>query len=106
MAAPLEVDVVTAAQLFRDGALLLDVRELDELARVHVPGSTHIPMRDIPSRLAAIPTDRPVLVLCHHGGRSGRVTQFLRASGLDNITNVAGGIDAWALEVDPTLPRY
>lgn len=106
MSAPLQVDVVTAAQLFRDGALLLDVREPDELACVQVTGATHIPMRDIPARLAEIPTDRPVLVLCHHGGRSGRVTQFLRAQGRDNVTNVAGGIDAWALEVDPALPRY
>ena len=47
-----------------------------------------------------------MLILCHHGGRSARVTQFLRSAGWDNVTNVAGGIDAWALQVDPTLARY
>lgn len=106
MTAPLEVDVTTAAQLFREGALLLDVREPDELARVQVVGSKHVPMREIPARLDEIPADQPVLVLCHHGGRSGRVTQFLRANGLSNTSNVAGGIDAWAQRVDPSLARY
>ncbi|MBA4138645.1 MAG: sulfurtransferase [Opitutus sp.] len=107
MPAPLEIDVASAAQLVRQGsALLLDVREPDELARVHIAGSKHLPMREIPARLAEIPADRHVLVLCHHGGRSGRVTQFLRANGLDNITNITGGIDAWARQVDPSLARY
>lgn len=107
MSAPLEIDVVAAAQLLQQGsAVLLDVREPDELARVHLAGCKHLPMREIPARLAEIPSDRHVLVLCHHGGRSGRVTQFLRANGMDNITNVAGGIDAWAQRVDPTLARY
>jgi rhodanese-related sulfurtransferase len=106
MSAPLEIDVATAAQLYREGAVLLDVREPGELAIAQVEPSLHIPMPEIPSRLSEVPTDRHVLVLCHHGGRSGRVTQFLRASGLDNVTNVAGGIDAWAVQIDPTLARY
>jgi rhodanese-related sulfurtransferase len=106
MAAPLEVDVTTAAQLLQEGALLLDVREPDELATVAVAGAKHIPMREIPARIAELPAERQILVLCHHGGRSGRVTQFLRASGLARVTNVAGGIDAWAQRVDPSLRRY
>ncbi len=106
MSTPLEIDVVTAATLQRSGALLLDVREPAEIATVAVAGSVHIPMGEVPARLAEIPTDRHVLVLCHHGGRSARVTQFLRANGLTNTTNVAGGIDAWACQVDPSLPRY
>ncbi len=106
MTFPLETDVTTTAQLFRAGTLLIDVREPDEVATVHVAGSTHIPIRDIPARTAEIPRDRQVLILCHHGGRSARVTQFLRSAGWDNVTNVAGGIDAWALEVDPALARY
>lgn len=103
---PLEVDVASAARLHAAGAFLLDVREPDEVATVAVPGSVPIPMREIPARVAEIPTDGPVLVLCHHGGRSARVTQFLRAQGFPGATNVAGGIDAWASEVDPSLPRY
>ena len=106
MPIPPEIDVLTASRQLQEGALLLDVREPVEIAAVALPGSLHMPMREIPARYAEIPADRPVLVLCHHGGRSARVTQFLRAQGLENVTNVAGGIDAWALQVDRTLPRY
>lgn len=107
MCFPLETDVATAAQLLRAGtAVMIDVREPHELAVCRVPGSVHLPMREIPARFAEIPADRQVLVLCHHGGRSARVTQFLRANGRDNATNVAGGIHAWAQQVDPTLARY
>ncbi|MBA3848714.1 MAG: sulfurtransferase [Opitutus sp.] len=106
MPAPIEIDVATAARHFQAGALLLDVREPAEVATVAIPGSVHLPSREIPARFAEIPANRPVLVLCHHGGRSARVTQFLRANGLDNVTNVAGGIDAWARQVDRSLPRY
>jgi sulfur-carrier protein adenylyltransferase/sulfurtransferase len=103
---PLEIDVVTAAQLLRDNrAVLLDVREPGELAICQVPGSLHIPMREIPARVWELP-DQHLLVLCHHGRRSGRVTQFLRANGLEQVTNVAGGINAWAEQIDPSLARY
>lgn len=103
---PLETDVTTAARLLQAGALLLDVREPDEVATCAVAGSRAIPMRQIPENTAQLPRDRQILVLCHHGGRSQRVTQFLRANGFANATNVAGGIDAWAAEIDPTLARY
>jgi rhodanese-related sulfurtransferase len=103
---PLETDVATAARLLREGTLVIDIREPYEIAIVRLPGCTLLPMREIPARAAEIPKDRQVLILCHHGGRSARVTQFLRSAGWDNITNIAGGIDAWAREVDPALPRY
>jgi len=106
MDVPLEVDVATAARLVAEGALLLDVREPDEVARCSVPGSRHVPMRQIPAAVPDMPSDRRVLVLCHLGVRSRRVTQFLRERGLDNVSNVAGGIDAWAEELDPTMARY
>ncbi|MBI2513099.1 MAG: hypothetical protein HYV96_14070 [Opitutae bacterium] len=106
MAFPLEVNASDAARLFQDGAVLIDVREPNELAVSHVAGSTQMPIREIPTRMSEIPTDRQVLILCHHGGRSARVTQFLRSAGWENVTNVAGGIDAWALQVDPRLARY
>ncbi|MDI1320011.1 MAG: rhodanese-like domain-containing protein [bacterium] len=103
---PLEVDVATAAQLLRDGALLLDVREPFEVAICAVAGSRHMPMRQIPENLDDLPRDRPILVFCHHGTRSQRVTQFLRANGFANATNVAGGINAWAEQIDLGLARY
>jgi adenylyltransferase/sulfurtransferase len=106
MEAPLEVDVTTAAQMLRAGALLLDVREAFEVAICTVPGSQHVPMRQIPENASELPPDRPILVLCHHGTRIERVTQFLRANGFAHATNVAGGIDAWADQIDPGLARY
>jgi len=106
METPLEVDVVTAAQLHREGALLLDVREPFEVATCAIAGSRHIPMRQIPENLPDLPRDRQIVVLCHHGGRSLRVTQFLLANGFTRVSNIAGGIDAWAEQIDPSLARY
>ena len=106
MEVPLEIDVATAAQQLRDGALLLDVREAFEVATCAIAGSRHIPMRQIPESLPDLPRDRLILVQCHHGSRSLRVTQYLRANGFTQVTNVAGGIDAWAEQIDPALPRY
>lgn len=106
MEAPLEVDVVTAAQMLRDGALLIDVREPAEVAICSIPGSRHIPMRQIPGLAADLPADRPLLVLCHVGVRSRSVTHFLRDHGRPNVSNIAGGIEAWADQIDPSLARY
>jgi rhodanese-related sulfurtransferase len=103
---PIEVDVAAAAQLLRAGALLLDVREPFEVDICAVAGSRAIPLRQIPESLPELPRDRPILVICHHGPRSRRVTQFLRANGFPQATNVAGGIDAWAGQIDPALARY
>jgi len=106
METPLEVDVTVAAKLVREGAVLLDVREPAEFEICRIAGSREIPMRQIPEQLATLPRDTPLLALCHHGGRSLRVTQFLRANGFMNVSNVAGGIDAWAGQIDPSLARY
>ncbi len=106
MDTPLEVDVTTAAQRQREGALLLDVREPFEVATCAVAGSRHIPMRQIPASLSALPREQLILVLCHGGARSLRVTHFLRTNGFARVSNIAGGIDAWAEHVDPTLARY
>ena len=105
---PLEV-TVEEARLLLSGAnppLLIDVREMDEYAVCRIEGSRLIPMNTVPSRLAEIPQDVPVLVQCHHGGRSMKVTQFLRSKGYARVSNVKGGIDAWSLKVDPKVPRY
>lgn len=103
---PPEVDVVTAAQMLRDGALLLDVREPFELALSTIAGSRHIPMRQIPGALGELPRDRPIIVLCHAGVRSMKVTGYLRANGYSLVSNIAGGIDAWAEQIDRSLARY
>ena len=76
-------------------ALVVDVREPHEVAEVHVAGSLLVPMSQIGQRLDELPRDRPLLVLCQVGGRSARVTGFLREQGFEDVANVAGGIDAW-----------
>jgi len=92
------------------GAVVLDVREPWELQTASVQADGFellaIPMNDIPARLAEVPRERPLAVLCHHGGRSQRVALFLEQQGYDNVANVAGGIHAWAQERDPSVPRY
>ncbi len=104
---PFEIDVATAHTLLERGeAALIDVREPDEHTICRVAGSLLLPMREVPAVLDELPRDLPLLVLCHHGGRSARVTQFLRAHGFDRAINVRGGIDAWATELDPSLARY
>ncbi|MFT3831533.1 MAG: molybdopterin-synthase adenylyltransferase MoeB [Opitutaceae bacterium] len=104
---PLEIDVATAGELLAGGeAELLDVREPHEHAICRIAGSRLLPMRSVPASLDTLPHDRRLLVLCHHGGRSARVTEFLRANGFARASNVRGGIDAWAAKLDPSLPRY
>ena len=89
-----------------DAPVVLDVREPWEVAIASLPGSVHIPMREIPARFGELPADRPVVCLCHHGMRSYQVAQFLKNQGFDRVFNLTGGIDAWAEEVDPGLARY
>ncbi len=106
---PLEISVAEASALLRnspDQVGLIDVREPWETEICRVPGAQFIPMRQIPEQLPSLPRDRPLLVMCHHGARSMRVTEFLRANGFSAATNIAGGIAAWADEIDPSLARY
>ncbi len=76
------------------GALLLDVREQEEWDAGHAPDAVHVPLQQVPARLAELPTDRPVDVVCHYGGRSAQATVFLLQHGVD-ARNVDGGMDAW-----------
>ena len=89
---------------------LLDVREDWEVAVacVQLPGVQHhhIPMGQVPARLAELNPVQPVVCLCHHGMRSAQVVAFLLRQGYDRVYNLTGGIDAWSLDVDPRVPRY
>jgi rhodanese-related sulfurtransferase len=92
-------------------AVVLDVREPSELATASVKADERfelltIPMNEIPARLAELDPERPIACLCHHGGRSQRVAMFLAGNGFSRVANIAGGIDAWAREVDTSVPRY
>jgi rhodanese-related sulfurtransferase len=86
--------------------IILDVREADELAICSIEGSLHIPMQQVPAQLEALPQEGTIVVMCHHGGRSGMVTRFLRQQGIDRAVNLRGGIDSWAQAVDPDMARY
>jgi rhodanese-related sulfurtransferase len=90
--------------------VVLDVREPSELtlASIRADGFklVAIPMAAIPPRLTELHPSQPIACLCHHGGRSMQVATFLKARGFDHVANIAGGINAWATEVDPSVPRY
>lgn len=104
---PLEIDVKQTERLLSNNeAVLLDVREGYEREISKIDGALHIPMGQIPARLSELPKDRPILVHCHHGGRSLRVVQFLKSNGFHQTANVSGGIDSWAVDIDPSLQRY
>lgn len=86
--------------------VLLDVREPDEREVGHIEPSLHIPMNDVPNRRSELPTDKTVVVYCHHGGRSLMVAGYLEGEGYTGVLNLEGGIDAWSLRVDRSVPRY
>jgi rhodanese-related sulfurtransferase len=77
-------------------AYLLDVREPDERAAGHAPDAHHLPMMEIPARMAEVPTDTEVVVVCRSGGRSGQVVSYLMGNGWDNVRNLDGGMQSWA----------
>jgi rhodanese-related sulfurtransferase len=110
MSLPIDIDVHSVQQLQQNGSdfLLLDCRKPEEYATARIAGSMLIPMQEIQQRVGEISDDmnRHIVVHCHHGGRSLRVTQWLREQGFTKVQNMAGGIDAWSLEIDPTVPRY
>ncbi len=85
---------------------VLDVREARELDICQLEGAMHIPMADIPARTDVLPTNQPLVVICHHGARSQMVVDFLRNAGFDNAINLNGGIEAWACEIDRSMRRY
>ncbi|MCH8131637.1 MAG: molybdopterin-synthase adenylyltransferase MoeB [Myxococcales bacterium] len=109
----LEVPEVAAAEV-RDALdrgdefLLLDVREPDEVATARIEGSRGLPLGELEARMDELASwrQRRIVVHCHTGARSARACQALRAAGFRNVANLAGGIEAWSLTVDPDVPRY
>jgi rhodanese-related sulfurtransferase len=86
--------------------VVLDVREDWERQAARLPGTLDIPMMEIPQRLAEVPRDRDLVVMCHGGVRSLKVANFLVQNGFTRVTNLAGGIHAWATDVDPNTGTY
>ena len=94
------------ADASRDKPLLLDVREGWEWEAARIEGAQHIPMREVPARIAEIDRNRDVVAVCHHGGRSQQVAMFLEKSGFAKVHNLQGGVDGWSRSVDPSVPLY
>jgi len=90
----------------RERPLLLDVRENWEFETCRIAGSTQIVMNTIPARIEELDEDEQIVCICHHGTRSMQVAAFLERNGFTNVTNLTGGVHAWAVQVDPAMPTY
>ena len=96
------------AELRRRGEklFLVDVREPAEFEIVRIPGSVLIPKGELPSRMSELPLDRPVVLYCKTGVRSAESLAVLKAAGFSTAKHVQGGVTAWSLQVDRSLPIY
>jgi adenylyltransferase/sulfurtransferase len=86
--------------------LLLDVREPHEWKIARIEGARLIPLGELPGRLGELDRGVEIVTHCHHGARSLRAVRLLREAGFERVRSLAGGIDAWAVEADPTVRRY
>ncbi|QDV14277.1 putative adenylyltransferase/sulfurtransferase MoeZ [Rosistilla oblonga] len=109
-ALPIEVDVATVKSMLDQNAdfVLIDCREADEYQVAKIDGSILIPLSELQEKGAELEAhrDRHIIVHCHHGGRSMRLTQILLANGFPRVQNMAGGIDVWSQQIDSSVPRY
>jgi adenylyltransferase/sulfurtransferase len=90
----------------REQVFILDVRNPEEYQICRIPGSTLIPLPELPRRLGELDQDREIIVHCKSGMRSFKAQQFLRGQGFRAIKNLKGGILAWADKIDPSMPKY
>jgi rhodanese-related sulfurtransferase len=104
----IEIDAAGLRDLIATGSdvELVDVREAWETGICRIADSKTIPLSELPVRCGELSRDRPLVMICHHGMRSLNATIWLRRNGYDNAINLAGGIDAWAREIDPAMARY
>lgn len=109
---PLEISVAEAREKLASTGpecpRLIDVRDPDEFAYCQLPNAELIPLATVPTDAAGKLSDKAaeIIVYCHHGMRSMQATGQLRALGYTNARSMAGGIDRWSREVDPSVPRY
>jgi rhodanese-related sulfurtransferase len=90
----------------RPDPVLLDVREPWEFETCRIKGSLPIPMNSIPARMQELDDDATIVCICHHGARSMSVAAFLERNGFTQVINLTGGVHAWALQVDNSMPTY
>jgi rhodanese-related sulfurtransferase len=102
-ALPAEVDVAKAKELQAAGAFVLDVREPSEWVEGHIDGATLIPLGELESRVAEVPADQQVVVVCRSGNRSATGRDILLGAGLPSVTSMAGGVNDWAAAGNPLV---
>ena len=90
----------------REPPVLVDVREPWEFELARIEGSLLVPLGQLPSRVDELPRDRPLVLVCHTGRRSQNAAMFLAQSGFADVQNLSGGVERWAVEVDPSMRRY
>ncbi|MDO4637973.1 MAG: rhodanese-like domain-containing protein [Lautropia sp.] len=90
----------------RPAPLLLDVREEWEFEHAHLDASRHVPLAMLGTLLADTDPDQPIVCICHHGMRSLQAVHFLSHHGFSDVHDLKGGLDAWSVEQDPSVPRY
>lgn len=98
---PGQIPAVDASAVAQD-ATILDVREDEEWAAGHIAGSAHVPMSELVGRVADVPADDPLVVVCRVGSRSAQVTAWLRAQGRD-ARNLTGGLESWTAAGRPLV---
>lgn len=92
----------------RESFMLLDVREAEELAIAAIPGACHVPLGTLPMRTSELSEwkDKEIICMCHHGMRSARAQQILENAGFSRVFNLTGGIHAWSVRIDSSVPQY
>lgn len=106
---PIEIDVHSVKELHDNQSIvLIDCRESDEYETAKIQGALLMPMSQWMQSVDKLSefSDKRIVVHCHHGGRSLRVTNWLRENGFPQAQNMAGGIDAWSQQIDSTVPQY
>src|SRR5439155_25826707 len=89
-----------------DWVFILDVRTQEEFQICRIPGSTLLPLPELPQRFRKLNQDHEMVIHCKSGMRSLKATNFLRQQGFRKVKNLKGGILAWATSIDPTMPKY
>ncbi len=90
----------------REPPVLVDVREPWEFDLCRIEGSILVPLGELPRRVEELPRGRALVMVCHTGRRSQNAAMFLAQSGFDDVQNLKGGVEGWAVEVDPSMKRY
>ncbi len=104
-----QITAIELSKRLQNGApppLLLDVREPQEFEYCHIEGSINIPMSRVFADPGELDPNQETVVICHHGMRSAQITNFLISHGFKNVSNLQGGVAAWASLVDPSMPTY